>query len=299
MYMKCKKWLILFTVLLLFLSSPKITKADNQLDALEIQQQIEELQAQIEYLQSLISNILLQKETLAQAYIAVNILDSSIIAEKNNNKVYPIASITKLMNAVISVEKIDMDKTITLNSAMLQPEGYSPSLFLNLNVSAKNLLQASLIQSTNDASQALSYFVGNDKFIQLMNQKAKELNMNNTNFHDAYGMSSLNRSTASDLAKLLAYIYKNHPEILSITKENDFWLPSPAGKLLKFQNVNNLYSYPEFIGAKSGYIPEAKQTLASVAEVNGKPVAIVLLHSTNRKTDALKIVDWIKNNIKQ
>ncbi len=299
MYMKCKKWLILFTILILFLSSPKITKAASQLDVFEIEQQIETLQSRIKYLQSLIANILLQKETVSESYIAVNILDGSIITEKNNNQVYPIASITKLMNAVVAVEKIDMDKTITLSSAMLKPEGYSPSLFLNLNVSAKNLLQASLIQSTNDASQALSYFIGNDKFIQLMNQKAKELHMDSTNFYDAYGMSLSNRSTASDLVKLLSYIYKNHPEILSITKENNFWLPSSTGKLLKFQNVNNFYSYSEFIGAKSGYIPESKQTLASVAEINGKPIAIVLLHSTNRKTDALKIVDWIKNNIKK
>jgi len=234
----------------------------------------------------------------SDSYIAVDISDNFVIAQKNSDQAYPIASITKLMNAVVAVENIDMKKTITLNRQILKPEGYSPSLFLHLTVSAKNLLRASLIQSTNDASEALSYFIGNKKFIGLMNQKAKDINMESTHFYDAYGLDPKNHSTASDLAKLLAYIYKHHPEILSITKENNFWLPDKTGKLLKFQNVNNLYAYPEFIGAKSGYIPESKQTLASMANINGKPIAIVLLYSTNRKKDALNMVSWLAANPK-
>jgi D-alanyl-D-alanine endopeptidase (penicillin-binding protein 7) len=179
---------------------------------------------------------------------------------------------------------------------MLQTGGHSPSLFANLTISGNDLLKACLIQSTNDAANSLAYFIGTEKFLSLMNQKAKELGMNNTSFSDSYGLSPDNRSSASDLVKLLSYIYKIHPEILTITKEDDFWLPDASGKLLHFENVNNLYQDPDFVGAKAGYIPESKQTLASVAMVNSKPVAIVLLDSRHRKADALKIVDWLKRS---
>jgi D-alanyl-D-alanine endopeptidase (penicillin-binding protein 7) len=238
----------------------------------------------------------LQQQIASQSYMVIDISNNSVIAEKNWNSIYPIASITKLMNAVISTENIDLSKKIKLTAQMLKPEGYSPSLFLGLKISASNLLQASLIQSVNDAAQSLTYFIGNKKFISLMNQKAKKLGMDDTYYYDAHGLSPKNTSSASDLAKLLSYIYYNHPEILTITKENDFLLPDPTGKLLHFENVNNLSLCPDFIGAKAGYIIESKQTLASVALINNKPIAIVLLNSTQRQADALKIADWIKNN---
>jgi len=237
------------------------------------------------------------KHIFSKGYIVVNISDNTIIAQKNSNRIYPIASITKLMNAVIATENIDLSKTITLTPEMLQTGGHSPSLFANLTISGKDLLKACLIQSTNDAANALTYFIDPKKFLDLMNQKAKELGMDNTSFADAYGLSPNNHSTANDLVKLLSYIYKNHPEILAITKENNFWLPDPSGKLLHFENVNNLYRNPDFIGAKAGYIPQSKQTLASVALVNGKPIAIVLLNSKHRREDALRMVNLLKKSI--
>jgi len=203
------------------------------------------------------------------------------------------------MNSVIAVENIELKQTITLNEEMLKPIGYSPSLFKGLKVSAENLLKASLIQSTNDAAQSLAYFLEEGKFLDLMNKKAKELNMANTSYCDPHGLNPLNQSTASDLAKLLAYIYKNHPEILTITKDNNFWLPNQLGRLLKFANLNNFYNFPEFIGGKSGYLPEAKQTFASLFNINGKPVAIVVLYSKNYKTDTSKILELVKNKSTQ
>ena len=238
----------------------------------------------------------LQKQIVSQSYMVIDISNNSVISEKNWNSIYPIASVTKLMNAVISTENIDLNKKIKLTKQMLKPAGYSPSIFLGLKISANDLLKASLIQSVNDAAQSLTYFIGNKKFVSLMNKKAKKLGMNDTFYYDAHGLSPKNTSTASDLAKLLKYIYYNHPEILTITKENDFLLPDPTGKLLLFENTNTVSLSPDFIGSKSGYIPESKQTLASVALIEGKPIAIVLLDSTQTKTDALKFADWIKNN---
>ena len=257
-------------------------------------QQIEILQHEINVLQSLLLNSRSQQQITAGSYLVVNLSDNSIILSKNPNQSYPIASVTKLMNAVITKENIEENKEITLTEKMLKPYGKSPSLFAGLVVSVKNLLKASLIQSVNDASEALACSIGEDKFLGLMNQKAKELKMDNTVFFDAHGLSPSNRSTASDLAKLINYIYQNHFEILQTTKDNNFWLPDSLGWPLKFQNVNNFYPVGEFIGGKTGYLPEAKQTIASVFKINQKPTAIIILYSNNRQADVFNIINQLK-----
>ncbi|MBU1036715.1 serine hydrolase [Patescibacteria group bacterium] len=296
--MRHKIFFILFNILLLvfLFSGIKTVEASVQEEKARLIQQIQAIQKEIQRLKALISNFKLQKEINAESCLVVNLSDNSVILEKNIDRLYPIASITKLMSTVIAFENIDTSQTITLTEKMLEPLGYSPSLFLGLNVSTKNLLKASLIQSTNDAAESLTYFLEKEKFLNLMNQKAKELNMTNTFFYDAHGLNPSNRSTAPDIAKLLTYIYENHPEILSITKDNNFWLPDQTGRLLKFKNVNNFYQEPDFIGGKTGYLPEAKQTSALLFNVNEEPIAIVLLYSKNRQTDTLRILDWLKNN---
>lgn len=300
MYLKMrhKIFFILFNILLLvfLFSGVKTVEASDQTERDRLVQQIQILQKEIQRLKALISKFKLEKEITAESYLAINLSDNSVVFKKNIDQLYPIASITKLMTAVIAFENIDINQTITLTEKMLEPLGYSPSLFLGLDVSAKNLLRASLIQSTNDASESLTYFLEKGKFLALMNQKAKKLNMVNTFFYDSHGLNPSNRSTAPDIAKLLTYIYENHPEILNISKDDNFWLSNQAGRLLKFKNVNNFYQIPEFIGGKTGYLPEAKQTLASLFNLNEDPIAIILLYSKNRQTDILKILNWFENN---
>ena len=285
--MKHKLLLILFAVVILAGWRPQTAFGAQLTQSTALKQQIQILYERIAQLRQQIATIILQREISAGSYLVVDAFDNSIILQKDSSKTYPIASLTKLMNAVVATENADLNEQITLQEKMLKPLGHSPSLFLGLKVSLKNLLKASLIQSTNDAAE---------KFLEAMNQKAKALGMNDTHFDDVHGLSVLNQSSAKDLVKLVSYIYKTHPEILSISKDNDFFLPDSTGKLLKFKNVNNFYSLSEFIGGKTGYLPEAKQSLASIFNLNEKPVIIVLLYSKNRQTDALKIVNWIKDN---
>jgi len=283
------KVLLLSFLLLFSVFSP--AKAFSQVDLVR---QIEILKYEISLLQMLLLNFQAQQGITASSYLAVDLSDNSVLLEKNPGQAYPIASVTKLMTAVIALENIDMDRKITLTEEMLTPLGQSPSLFEGLNASAENLLKASLVQSSNDAAESLAYFLGKEKFIGLMNEKTQELGMDGTVFYDVHGLNPANISRATDLVKLLAYVRENHAEILSIAKDNNFWLPDETGTLLKFQNVNNFYPLLAFVGGKTGYLPEAKQTLASIFNVNGKQIAIVLLHSVNRQADAFAILKELR-----
>ncbi len=293
--MKLKIFSVLFFSLLL--CSAGTAKASLYLQQAPVSRQIEILQQEIRVLKALISNFNLRQEISADSYIAVDLSDNSTVLEKNSAKSYPIASVTKLMNAVVASENIPMSQTITLTDQMLTPFGYSPCIFTGLKISADNLLRSALTQSVNDAAEALSYFVGNEKFIGLMNQKAKELGMQDTVYYDTTGLNPANHSTAKDLSKLIAYVNQKHPELLSITKDNDFWLPDSKGNFLKFENENNFYYLPEFVGGKTGYLPEAKQTMASVFQLNGKSFGIIVLHSANRMADIFNIIRQLQNKI--
>ncbi len=281
--------LIVYLIVGLVFCMPVATNAQTPLE-----QQILVLQTKIKQLQLLLADMVLQEQTSAGSYIAVDVLDGSVISAKNSVGKFPIASITKLMTAAVIVENTDLSQTVTLTEDMLRPEGYSPSLFLGATVTVKDLLCAMLIQSTNDAAQALAYAAGHETFIEKMNQKAGDLGMVDTHFEDAHGLGLQNRSTAADLAKLITYIYQNHPELFSTTKDNNFWLPDSDGRLLKFQNLNVFYKNPDFIGGKTGYLIEARQSIASVFTVKGRPVAIMLLYSEHRQADILKIIEFLK-----
>ncbi len=280
-------------IALIILLSPNETSAFTERDRLI--RQIEIIKREISVLQGLIRNSTLRHNTLAAAHIAMDLSDNSVVSEVNADKTYPIASITKLMSAIIATENISPDEKIVLTAEMLRPYGSSPVLFPGSTVSSEDLVKASLIQSTNDASEALSFFMKQRIFIALMNQKAKEIGMNDTIFFDAHGLNPANRSTARDLTKMISYVLENHPELLTLTRENNFWLPDPEGRLLKFYNVNNFYYLSNFIGGKTGYLPEAGQTLASVFNVNGNPTAIIILSSDNRQADLFSILRRISN----
>jgi len=296
--MKFKILLILFVLLFLPLTARAADTEKEQL-ARQILQRIEIIQQEIQLIRSLMANFNRAEQEdkiTSPAYLAVDLSNNSVLLQNNPDTPYPIASITKLMSAVIAAEEIELNRKIVLTERMLEPYGHSPSLYLGLSVSAENLLKASLIQSTNDAAEALSYFLGKEHFVALMNKKAAELGMTSTVFYDAHGLSPANRSSARDLTKLLSYVYKEHRELLTISRDNNFWLPDKTGRELKFRNLNNFYPFASFLGGKTGYLPQAKQTFASIFEVEEKTIAVVLLYSENRQADVFAILKKLSQN---
>ncbi|MCK4453785.1 D-alanyl-D-alanine carboxypeptidase [Candidatus Parcubacteria bacterium] len=255
-------------------------------------------------------------EISAQSIISV-LVDSQdkeeIIFEKDISKKLPIASLTKLMTALIALETYDMDqKVIISKEAMEQPEEKG-KLSPGENLSVENLLHIMLIESSNDAAYALSEgkivgqeeYIGEESFVAMMNFKAKELGLENTHFVNSVGIGETEEpkhySTSKDLVKLSQYIMKEHPQIFEISRKKSYEVLNSDGSVHHFiaSNTNKLLDLPiktwwgiEIIGCKTGWTPEAQGCLLLVMKKENQDGYLinVILGSEDRFEEMKKLI---------
>lgn len=238
----------------------------------------------------------------ASSYLVFDIDSGFIFTEKNSDKRFPIASITKLMTSIITVENLDLNKSILITKEMLDVYGSTEGIEENKNIKAGDLMYPLLIESSNCAGEILSYFLGKEEFVNLMNEKAESISMLETNFADAHGLSLDNASTAEDLFQLIKYIYISYPYFLDISKgqiAGDFTEITFNLEELYNRNVFNID--PNFIGGKTGYLPEIKNTAVFLFQFvdinkNNRNIAIILLGSDGLKRDTQIIYKWLMDN---
>ena len=229
--------------------------------------------------------------------------DDRIIYDKNAEDIMPIASITKLMTAIVILDaKLPLHELITINTGDIDRLKNTRSrLNMGAKLSRQELLKISLMSSENRAASALgrTYPGGLSAFVSAMNNKAYQLGMYSTYFVEPTGLSSGNVSTASDLAKLveasnqhnLIQEYSTTPNhIVSANKRNN----------LKFINSNSLVRNKNWSIdiSKTGYINEAGRCLVMKATIQGRPTVIVLLNSWGKNTrigDANRVKRWIES----
>lgn len=235
-------------------------------------------------------------QSIVSAEVAlVKYLDSNFnVFELGVNKHWPIASLTKLMTAVIAIENGDLDQEILINGIALETEGTTGGFSTGEIYKAKDLIKAMLISSSNDAAVALAETTSWSEFVWQMNQKANELNMTATNFNDPTGLSFLNQSTVNDLTNLINYIYYTHPEILEITRQKEVEiLELVGGEKRKLTNNNKFADQANFVGGKTGFIDASGENLISLFNQEGKLVLIVVLGSDNRFVDTEKLLELV------
>ncbi|MBZ9572666.1 serine hydrolase [Patescibacteria group bacterium] len=238
----------------------------------------------------------------AQSYLVADLDSGFVFTEKNSKAKLPIASLTKLMTALVVAENVDLRKSISITEEMLEAYGDTEGLEAGKSFRVVELFYPLLIESSNDAAEALSYFLGKQRIVELMNEKAKSILMQNTNFSDPSGFDPKNISTAQDLFYLLRYIFNNRPPILEITKGKEVRsFGEVQFDIENLWNKNEFINDPTFVGGKTGYTPEANYTAAFIFNFNGKDdkdrnVAIILLGSEDKKTDTQKIYIWLQEN---
>ena len=235
---------------------------------------------------------------------AVLVLDQEsgqVLFGKNTHSVLPIASITKLMTAMVTLDaNLDPAEVIRITKADRDSlRGSHSRLQIGIELSREDLLRLALMASENRAASALarSYPGGTGAFVQAMNLKAYLLGMTGTHFSDPTGLSSANVSTADDLAKLV-YAAQGYDQIREYSTTSAHQV-RVGRRFLRFHNTNRLIRASGWeIGlSKTGYISEAGRCLVMQAKMAGRTVIIVLLDSWGKYTriaDASRIRNWLE-----
>jgi len=237
--------------------------------------------------------------------LVVDLTDGQAIFGKNVEHVSPIASITKLMTAMVALDaELGLDDPIVIEHADVDQLKHTTSrLGVGTGLTRADMLRLALMSSENRAAASLSraYPGGREAFIAAMNRKAVELGMFSTRFVDPTGLSSENVSTAQDLAKMVKAAYE-YPLIRQFTTTAAHDVLTARGRSLQFRNSNGLVKNSGWeIGlSKTGYISEAGRCLVMQAKIAARPVVIVLLDSWGKNTrlgDANRIKKWLESRI--
>ncbi|MBI2514699.1 L,D-transpeptidase family protein [Candidatus Wolfebacteria bacterium] len=235
--------------------------------------------------------------TARNVFIA-DLKNNYVFFKKEENEVRPIASLAKLLTALVAAEYINLDKEITIKPNMIIPTS-KPRLTAGESVRAFDLLYPLLLESSNEAAEAFTSYLGRNRFIEIMNKKAKSLGMENARLVDPAGREDENAGTAQDLFNLAKYLYANRSFVLKITTGKLNYSAYGSPSFTGLQNFNPLHDREDFIGGKIGKTTAAGETLLEIFEMEiqntKRPIAVVLLGSENSEADAQKILDYIKN----
>jgi len=237
-------------------------------------------------------------EVTAAAALAADLETGEILFEKNKNDIYPTASLTKLMTAVVAMEEIDPKRLLTVTDAAVRTYGDSGGLVRGETFRSADLLRGLILPSSNDA--ATVYAEALPDFLDLLNAKALEIGLTKTSFEDASGLSGKNVTSAENLFKLLRYISERHPDLLALSRESAA-TQSSANK--KKQHVWSNINWPRgdtrYIGGKAGFTDDSLQTMAGVwsvrvSEYGGRKMAITLLGSRSRVQDIRAVITYLE-----
>lgn len=228
-----------------------------------------------------------------------------VLYAKNANNTAPIASITKLMTAMVVLDgKLPMDEMLSISKEDVDRlKGTYSRMRIGTRQSRKEMLRLALMSSENRAASALSrhYPGGRKAFIAAMNRKAAQLKMRHTVFEDSTGLSSHNVSSAGDLV-LMTQAASRYPLITQFTTTAEYSVRFPQPRYsLDFVNTNRLVRGGswDIQLSKTGYTSEAGRCLVMKTRVGNRPLVMVLLNSQGKLTplgDANRIKRWLEGN---
>ncbi len=232
----------------------------------------------------------------AESYIVADLDTGEVILENNMDVVHPIASVSKLMTALISLDTMNQFEFATVSKKATQV--YSVNKFTpGEQIALSNLIYPLLLPSSNVAAEIIAEHPGREKFMTEMNEKAAALGMKNTHYDDPSGLSANNTSTAYDLFLLTQNLFKEKSFVFNITL-----VPSYNAQGHYWKNISQFLKVPGYLGGKSGQTGEAKQSNVALfklplSESDNRNIAIIVLRSNDRYTDTMKIFNFVKSRV--
>jgi len=233
----------------------------------------------------------------AASFVLMEQKTGRVLSQKDANTQRKIASITKIMTAILAIESGKMDEMVEITPEMVQTEGSSIYLKVGMEISLRDLVYGLMLRSGNDAAQAIAIKVGGSipGFVHLMNEKATWLGMNNSKFTNPHGLDDEDRhvSTAYDMALLTRYAMENdeYGKIAGTAKykaetEQEEWSPF-------FENKHRLIKgdYRYATGGKTGFTKKARRTLVTTASKDGLDLIVVTLDDPNDWADHINLFE--------
>lgn len=244
-----------------------------------------------------IEGAMFHQDVSAKGAILMEQDSGRVLFEKEAHTPMRIASITKIMTAILAIESGKLDEWVTVSSNAVGVEGSSIYLIEGEKIKLIDLVYGLMLRSGNDAAVAIAEYVGGslEGFVHLMNEKRKELGMINTNFANPHGLDDHEEhySTAYDMAILTRYAMNNdvYREISgtksyrSVNKDNHYRLFHNKNRLL-----TQLYQY--CTGGKTGFTERARRTLVSTAEKEGMSLIAVTINAPSDWNDHIRLFEW-------
>lgn len=220
----------------------------------------------------------------ASAYAVVDLNSGDILAQKNEKDTYAIASLTKIMTAIVALDLADPKEEFVVSERASTMIPTKIGVRVGQQLTLSELLEAAMLTSANDAVQVIAEGInkkyGEDVFVDAMNKKAEILGLQDTHFANPQGFDDVkNYSTVHDLAILTEYALRNYPDIATITQKDYTFLPA-NDKHTQFDlyNWNGLVGvYPNVKGVKIGSTGKAGKTTIVVAQRGNERIAVILL----------------------
>lgn len=240
-------------------------------------------------------------------FLSVFIKDGKeiILSEKKADEVIAIASLTKLMTAIIVLENYNLDDLIQISASAIATYGDAGNLQIGEIMTIRDLLYITLIESSNDGAEALAEKMGVSTFVYKMNEKATSLGMNNTWFINPSGLDEgnlYNFSTVNDLKKMVVYILENHSLIAEILSLPEKELTSHSGISRTIKNTNVLLKESDaYLWGKTGYTNRANGCLILILNnfsINNNQgyVINIIAGADDKFGEARKLEQWLEES---
>ena len=240
-------------------------------------------------------------ETSATSAILMDMDSGRILYEKNIHNVRSVASISKIMTAILAIESGKLEETVTVGEEI--GEAYGSGIYIRIGeeIKLKDLLYGLMLRSGNDAALAIAKYVGGsvEEFVKMMNQKAQQLNMRNSVFNNPSGLDEEkgNMSTAYDMALLTSYAMKNDI-YKEITGTKKYTLKTNMNNYVWTNKNKVLQTYKYATGGKTGFTEIARRTLVTTASKDHLNLVVVTLNDGNDFEDHKNLYEEAFNTFK-
>ncbi len=307
---------ILGTLLLVLLGSAGITYLGNKKELAQNAWVDAQMENKNQPSASLVTTTIKPLEDIeieAKAGFVYDVTSHRVLYQKSADEALPIASITKLMTTLVAHELLSSDSTITVPLSATMVESAS-GLLSGERLTTQSLINYAMLASSNDAAlslasagaSAISSGASEAVFVEAMNIRAKELGFNTLSFNNPHGLDIDTKKagaygSARDITFLMEYIYKNYPELLSITMDDSARIYNENGEFHDASNTNRaLMDIPQLRGSKTGYTILAGGNLTVIFDAGlDRPIIITVLGSSfsGRFSDVLSLIEATKASL--